>query len=68
MPDKYAGHRVRCSKCGQPFVVPAVQKPAPTPSKPETAFQFALLDTLGLFDALGVLVGMGLAYISLSMN
>jgi hypothetical protein len=37
-------------------------------SKPETAFQFALLDTLGLFDALWILLGMGLAYISLSMD
>ncbi|MHC4386284.1 MAG: zinc ribbon domain-containing protein [Planctomycetota bacterium] len=36
--------------------------------KPDTALKFAFLDTLGIFDALWVLLGMGLAYISLAMD
>lgn len=36
--------------------------------KPDTAFKFAILETLGLFDALWILVGMGLAYITLAMD
>jgi hypothetical protein len=37
-------------------------------SKPDTAFKFALLATLGLFDALWILLGMGLAYITLTLD
>lgn len=36
--------------------------------KPDTAFKFALFDTLGLFDALWILLGMGLAYITVAMD
>ena len=36
--------------------------------KPDTAFKFAILDTLGLFDALWILLGMGLAYSMLAMD
>lgn len=36
--------------------------------KPDTAFKFAILDTLGLFDALWILLGMGLAYLTLAMD
>lgn len=36
--------------------------------KPDTAFKFAMIDTLGLFDCLWIFLGMGLAYISLSLD
>jgi len=36
--------------------------------KPDTVFKFALFDTLGLFDSLWILLGMGLAYITLAMD
>jgi hypothetical protein len=36
--------------------------------KPDTAFKFAILDTLGIFDALWILLGMGLAYLTLAMD
>lgn len=36
--------------------------------KPETAMKFAIMDTLGLFDALWILLGMGLAYLTLALD
>lgn len=36
--------------------------------KPDTAFKFAILSTLGLFDVVWILLGMGLAYISLCLD
>ena len=36
--------------------------------KPETAMKFAIMDTLGLFDALWILLGMGLAYMTLALD